>query len=88
MKSAFRLTALGTLASMAVTSFANESTVIDALVRKGVLNKAEAEQIRAQAHNDSKSDKLRGKAAVGETGSSLKFTGEVRLRYQYGNQAK
>lgn len=88
MKSTLRLTALGIIASMAVTSFAEESAFIDALVCKGVLTKGEAEQIRAQARSDRTSDKLCGKVALGESGSSLKFTGDVRLRYQYGRQSK
>jgi len=70
---------------MAATSFADDSALIDALVRKGVLKKGEAEQIRAQACKDCASDKLSGKVSLGESVKQLNLTGDVRLRYQYSN---
>lgn len=82
-KSTVQLMALGLIGSMAATSFADESALIDALVRKGVLKKGEAEQLRAQACKDCASDKLSGKVSLGESVSSLKLTGDLRMRYQY-----
>jgi len=84
-KSTVQLMALGLIGSMAATSFADESALIDALVRKGVLKKGEAEQLRAQACKDCASDKLSGKVSLGESVSSLKLTGDLRMRYQYSN---
>lgn len=84
-KSTIQLMALGLIGSMAATSFADESALIDALVRKGVLKKGEAEQLRAQACKECASDKLSGKVSLGESVSSLKLTGDLRLRYQYSN---
>ncbi len=81
-KTTVQLMALGLIGSMAATSFADDSALIDALVRKGVLKKGEAEQIRAQACKDCASDKLSGKVSLGESVSSLKLTGDVRVRYQ------
>ena len=78
--------ALGLIGSMAATSFADDSALIDALVRKGVLKKGEAEQIRAQACKDCASDKLSGKVSLGESVKQLNLTGDVRLRYQYTTQ--
>jgi Putative porin len=82
-KTTVQLMALGLIGSMAATSFADDSALIDALVRKGVLKKGEAEQIRAQACKDCASDKLSGKVSLGESVSSLKLTGDLRVRYQY-----
>ena len=77
--------ALGLIGSMAATSFADDSALIDALVRKGVLKKGEAEQIRAQACKDCASEKLGGKVSLGESVKQLNLTGDARLRYQYSN---
>lgn len=85
-KSTVQLMALGLIGSMAATSFADDSALIDALVRKGVLKKGEAEQLRAQACKDCASDKLGGKVSLGESVKQLNLTGDVRLRYQYTNQ--
>jgi len=71
--------ALGLIGSLAATSFADDSALIDALVRKGVLKKGEAEQIRAQACKDCASGGGSGKVSLGESVSSLKLTGDVRL---------
>jgi len=84
-KTTVQLMALGLIGSMAATSFADDSALIDALVRKGVLKKGEAEQIRAQACKDCASDKLSGKVSLGESVKQLNLTGDVRLRYQYSN---
>jgi len=84
-KTTVQLMALGLIGSMAATSFADDSALIDALVRKGVLKKGEAEQIRAQACKDCASDKLSGKVSLGDSVKQLNLTGDVRLRYQYSN---
>ena len=78
--------ALGLIGSLAATSFADDSALIDALVRKGVLKKGEAEEIRAQACKDCTSGGGSGKVSLGESVSSLKLTGDARLRYQYSNE--
>jgi len=82
-KTTVQLMALGLIGSMAATSFADESALIDALVRKGVLKKGEAEQLRAQACKDCASDKGSGKVSLGDSVKQLNLTGDVRLRYQY-----
>lgn len=84
-KTTVQMMALGLIGSLAATSFADDSALIDALVRKGVLKKGEAEQIRKQACKDCASDKASGKVSLGDSVSSLKLTGDVRLRYQYAN---
>jgi len=85
-KTTVQMMALGLIGSLAATSFAEDSALIDALVRKGVLKKGEAEQIRAQACKDCASGGGSGKVSLGESVSSLKLTGDVRLRYQYSNE--
>lgn len=82
-KSTVQLMALGLIGSLAATSFADEAALIDALVRKGVLKKGEAEQLRAQACKDCASDKGSGKVSLGESVKQLNLTGDVRVRYQY-----
>jgi len=85
-KTTVQMMALGLIGSLAATSFAEDSALIDALVRKGVLKKGEAEQIRAQACKDCASGGGSGKVSLGESVSSLKLTGDARLRYQYSNE--
>jgi len=77
-----QLMALGIAGSLGATAFANDSALIDALVKKGVLKTKEAEQIRAEAARSShqgSGSKLNLDSSV----KSLVLSGDVRVRYNY-----
>ena len=80
--------ALGLVGSFAATAAAQDSgALIDALVRKGVLKDQEAEQIRSQLSRDYAANTPAGKLNISSSVKELKLSGDVRLRYQYDNQA-
>lgn len=77
-----QLMALGIAGSLGATAFANDSALIDALVKKGVLKSKEAEQIRAEAARSShqgSGSKLNLDSSV----KSLVLSGDMRARYNY-----
>ena len=77
-----QLMALGIAGSLGATAFANDSALIDALVKKGVLKSKEAEQIRAEAAKGShqgSGSKLNLDSSV----KSLVLSGDMRARYNY-----
>jgi len=87
-KSTVQLMALGLVGSFAATAAAQDSgALIDALVRKGVLKDQEAEQIRSQLSRDYAANTPAGKLNISSSVKELKLSGDVRLRYQYENQA-
>jgi len=87
-KSTVQLMALGLVGSFAATAAAQDSgALIDALVRKGVLKDQEAEQIRSQLSRDYAANTPAGKLNISSSVKELKLSGDVRLRYQYDNQA-
>jgi len=77
-----QLMALGIVGSLGATAFADDSALIDALVKKGVLKSKEAEQIRAEAAKGShqgSGSKLNLDSSV----KSLTLSGDIRTRYNY-----
>src|SRR4051794_5152511 len=63
----------------------DSGALIDALVRKGVLNNQEAEDIRADINKDLASTSA-GKIKLSNSITELKLYGDLRLRYQYDNK--
>lgn len=79
--------ALGIVGSFAANAVANDSALIDALVKKGVLKSKEAEQIRAEAAKGNHDSA--GKLNLDSSVKSLTLSGDFRARYNYtsGNGA-
>lgn len=76
-----QLMALGIVGSFAATAVAEDSALIDALVKKGVLKTKEAEQIRAEAAKSKHSSN--GKLNLDSSVKSLSLSGDFRVRYNY-----
>jgi hypothetical protein len=76
-----QLMALGIVGSFAATAVAEDSALIDALVKKGVLKSKEAEQIRAEAAKGSHSSS--SKLNLDSSVKSLALSGDFRVRYNY-----
>jgi Putative porin len=71
------------LAIAAVSSqAANDSALLDALVRKGVLTNKEAEEIQAETIKES-AGATAGKIQVGDWVKELKLSGDLRIRNQW-----
>ena len=75
--------ALGIVGSFAATAVAEDSALIDALVKKGVLKTKEAEQIRAEAAKSKHSSA--GKLDLDASVKSLTLSGDFRVRYNYAS---
>ena len=75
------LTFGGAAASLAQDS----SALLDALVRKKVLTSQEAEDVRADLLKENAATNA-GKLQLSNSITSLKLSGDVRLRYQYDNK--
>ncbi len=73
--------ALGIVGSLAATAVAEDSALIDALVKKGVLKNKEAQQIRAEAAKSKHSSA--GKLDLDDSVKSLTLSGDFRVRYNY-----
>ncbi|MEI6872926.1 MAG: putative porin [Verrucomicrobiota bacterium] len=87
-KTTVQLMALGLVGSFAATAAAQDSgALIDALVRKGVLKDQEAEQIRSQLSRDFAANSPAGKMNLSSSVKELKLSGDIRMRYQYQNEA-
>lgn len=83
-----KLAVAATLAAAALTAPAaaqESSALIDALVRKGILNDQEAEEIRADLSREV-SQTPAGKINISNSLTELKLYGDIRLRYQYDNR--
>jgi hypothetical protein len=78
-----QLMALGIAGSFAATAVAEDSALIDALVKKGVLKTKEAEQIRAEAAKGNHSSA--GKLNLDSSVKSLTLSGDFRVRYNYAS---
>lgn len=76
-----QLMALGIVGSFAAAAVAEDSALIDALVKKGVLKTKEAEQIRAEAAKSKQSSA--GKLNLDSSVKSLALSGDFRVRYNY-----
>src|ERR1700682_3652919 len=79
----YALALAGSLALAAATARgADDSALLDALVRKGVLTNKEAEQIQAESVKESAGVSA-GKIQVGDWVKELKLSGDLRLRNQW-----
>jgi hypothetical protein len=61
---------------------ADDSALLDALVRKGILTNKEAEQIQAETVKETAGASA-GKIQVGDWVKELKLSGDLRIRYQW-----
>jgi polyhydroxyalkanoate synthesis regulator phasin len=82
------LALLGSLAIGAGTvAHAQDSgALIDALVKKGILNDQEAEEIRADLSRDFATQSSAGKLDISSSVTKLKISGDARVRYQNDNE--
>lgn len=72
----------------ASVAFAQDSgALIDLLVRKGVLNDQEAEELRAELVKDFTANTAAGKLSLGSHLTEFKLGGDIRLRHQVETQA-
>lgn len=81
----FALLALaGGIALTTATAVAQDSgPLIDLLVRKGLINDQEAEELRTDLAKDFASNTAAGKLNLGSHLTEFKLSGDVRLRHQY-----
>ncbi|HEX7193597.1 MAG TPA: putative porin, partial [Chthoniobacterales bacterium] len=70
-----------TLAAMAARG-ADDSALLDALVRKGILTNKEAEQVQAESIKETAGVSA-GKIQVGDWVKELRLSGDLRFRYQW-----
>lgn len=72
----------------ASVAFAQDSgALIDLLVRKGVLNDQEAEELRAELTKDFAANTSAGKLNLSSSIADFKLSGDLRMRHQYETQA-
>jgi Putative porin len=82
-KTLYSLALSGSLALAALTARgADDSALLDALVRKGVLTNKEAEQIQAESVKEA-AGVTAGKIQVGDWVKELKLSGDLRIRNQW-----
>ena len=74
-----------TFGSATLASAQDSGALLDALVRKKVLSSQEAEDVRADLIRESAASNA-GKLQLSNSITSLKLSGDVRLRYQYDNK--
>ncbi len=82
------LTLLGSVIIGAATAaFAQDSgPLIDLLVRKGIVNDQEAENLRAELVRDFAANSSAGKLDLSSRVQRFTLAGDVRVRYQYDNE--
>lgn len=82
-----KLSALLAALLCAGTAFAQDSgPLIDLLIKKGVLNDQEAEDLRAELVKDFAANSPAGKLDISSRAIRLTLAGDVRVRYQYDNE--
>jgi polyhydroxyalkanoate synthesis regulator phasin len=89
IKNSFKtLVLLGSLAIGAgsIACAQDSGALIDALVRKGILNDQEAEDIRADLGRDYATQTSAGKLDISSSITKLKISGDARVRYQNDNE--
>jgi len=64
----------------------DSGALIDALVKKGILNDQEAEDIRADLGRDFATQASAGKLDIASSITKLKISGDARVRYQNDNE--
>lgn len=68
-------------------AFAQDSgPLIEVLLRKGLINDTEAEDLRAELVKDFVANTPAGKLNLASSVTGLKLAGDVRVRYQYDNE--
>lgn len=77
---------LSALCLPALSEAQENRALLEALVRKGVLTAAEAEEIQAEVRTEQKGDP-KGKLKLSDSVTELALSGELRLRYQYDNRS-
>jgi len=83
-----KLLALAAALLCAGTAFAQDSgALIDLLVKKGVLNAQEAEDLRTELTKDFVTNTSAGKLNLSSSIVDFKLSGDMRMRYEYNNQA-
>ena len=83
-----KLLALAAALLCAGAALAQDSgALIDLLVRKGVLNAQEAEDLRTELTKDFVANTSAGKLNLSSSIVDFKLSGDMRLRYEYNNQA-
>jgi Putative porin len=84
-----KLLALGSVLLCAITAVAQDSgPLIDLLLKKGVIDDTEAEELRAELVKDFVSNTPAGKLNLGSTVKGFRLTGDLRVRYQYDNEVQ
>ncbi len=81
---------LATLAALLCVgaAFAQDSgPLLDLLVKKGVINDQEAENLRAELTKDFTANTSAGKMNLSSSIVDFKLSGDMRMRYEYNNQA-
>lgn len=82
-----KLLALATALLCAGTAIAQDSgPLIEILVRKGIINDTEAEDLRAELVKDFVANTPAGKLNLASTATGFRLAGDVRIRYQYDNE--
>lgn len=80
------IAAFGALALIAGAAQAQESgALLDLLVRKKVINDQEAEDVRSELAKEAAATTA-GKLNLSSSITELKFSGDLRMRYQYDNR--
>src|SRR4051812_2073818 len=83
-----KLVAVAAALLCAGTALAQDSgALIDLLVRKGVLNNQEAEDLRVELTKDFVTNTSAGKMNLSSSIVDFKLSGDMRMRYEYNNQA-
>ena len=83
-----KLLAITAALCCAGAAFAQDSgALIDLLVKKGVLNNQEAEDLRVELTKDFVANTSAGKLNLSSSIVDFKLSGDMRMRYEYNNQA-
>ena len=78
---------LATLVCGSAAIAQDSGALIDLLVKKGVLNDQEAENVRAELTKEFVANSSAGKLNLSTPVVDFKISGDMRLRYEYNNQA-
>src|SRR6266540_4528634 len=78
------LASLGCAMLATVSAFAQDSgPLIDLLVKKGIVNDQEAEELRADLVKDFAANSSAGKLNLSSSLTEFRISGDVRVRYEY-----
>lgn len=84
-----RLLVTGAILLGAATAFAQDSgPLIELLLKKGIIDDNEAEDLRAELVKDFVSNTPAGKLNLGSTVKGFRLAGDLRVRYQYDNEVQ